>query len=156
MEGRIDNLEAEITIMKTTLEGHLSVIEAQKVHLIDQLNKEFTSCKLQMYEIVQQARQEFGAVRTELQNVYGQTADAVQELAKRIDTLEKKGPSGMKGYLPLKSMVPKEFKDQTNDWRQWQDDILDYLDNVNAGMRGILKLVEMEKRSRGRGLGGAE
>ncbi len=47
----------------------------------------------------------------------------------------------MKGYIP---MVPHAFSDKPEDWRQWQDDVMDLFDNVNPGMKEFMKIVEVE------------
>jgi hypothetical protein len=36
------------------------------------------------------------------------------------------------------------FSDKAEDWRQWHDDVMDYFDNVNPGMKEVPKEVEGE------------
>lgn len=49
------------------------------------------------------------------------------------------GGQGQKGYAPLKAMVPKEYRDHSDDWRSGQDDVMDDFDMVNQGMREFLR-----------------
>ena len=44
-----------------------------------------------------------------------------------------------KGYLPLKDLVPSKLGKEVAGWRRWKEDILDFLDTQQPGMRGFLK-----------------
>ena len=48
-------------------------------------------------------------------------------MGKRIDGIEKTKAGQNKGYIPIKNLIPKEYKDHGDGWRQWQDDLLDFL-----------------------------
>lgn len=81
-----------------------------------------------------------------MKHMHDEISGGFKEMAQRITELGKIKTvgQGQKGYIPLKSMVPKEFKDHSDEWRAWQDDVLDYFDNINLGMREFLKEVEQE------------
>ena len=53
------------------------------------------------------------------------------------------GSSGAaRGFLPLKTMVPKVFGKTDSEWRRWQDDMIEYFDLVQPGMKALLKVLE--------------
>ena len=95
-------------------------------------------------EVVEHAKVEFVKIRSDLQAIYGNAAAAFGEMGKRIDGIEKTKAGQNKGYIPIKNLIPKEYKDHGDGWRQWQDDLLDFLDCSNAGMRSFLKDVEAQ------------
>ena len=41
-------------------------------------------------------------------------------------------------YLPQKSMITKPFSDEAGDWRQWSENVADYLDSIRPGMSQLL------------------
>lgn len=151
MESRMGQVEANIAGLRGDLADHVRELGGQKVTLEDQINTEFAKHKLMMVEIIEGAREEFGDLKTGLTTLYKETEKAIGELNKKVD--EKMGEpddrrcSGgnmNKGYLPMKSMVPKAFTNQEEEWRQWQEDVMDYFDNVNPGMRKFLMEVEAQ------------
>eukprot|EP00973_Karenia_brevis_P037538 5179959-Karenia_brevis.AAC.1 len=55
------------------------------------------------------------------------------------------GKSGQaQGYLPHKTTVPKTLGDKVENWRMWKEDVMDFLDTSNPGMKELLKTVEKE------------
>ena len=46
------------------------------------------------------------------------------------------------GYLPQKSMIPKTFSDKVDEWRQWQEDVEDFMDTLNPGMKALLQEID--------------
>ena len=146
MESRIDALEQEVQVLKYQVSQQVANINAQKQELIDQLNAELTQHKLVMHEIVEGAKTEFTNIQTAVKSLYEDSSKAVIELKDRMENVEKSGgkQGGMKGYLPVKAMLPGTFTDKVEDWRQWQEDVMDYFDNINPGMKEFLKEVEAE------------
>ena len=45
--------------------------------------------------------------------------------------------------------MPKTFSNKEEDWRTWQDDVMDYFDSITPGMRDLLKEVELETEPAG-------
>jgi hypothetical protein len=100
-----------------------------------------------MGEIIEAAKKEFLGLQTSMKTLYGAFGRAVVDIKDRLDNLEKsqgKSGSGMEGHIPMKSLVPGVFMDKAEDWRQLQDDAMDYFDNVNLWMKEFLKEVEAE------------
>lgn len=146
MEARVAQLEGDLSTLKLVVEAQLKDIDKHGVDLIEQLNSELTKHNLMMQEVVEGAKGEFHGIQGSMKGMCDEVSGGIKELVHRISELEKgcsAGP-GQKGYIPLKAMVPKEFTGKSDDWRSWQDDLLDYFDNVTPGMREFLKEVDLE------------
>jgi hypothetical protein len=62
------------------------------------------------------------------------------EVGARTSTLRGRGtehPS--EGYIPPKMLMPKTFSDKPEDWRSWKEDVLDWIDSVNPGVKDVLE-----------------
>ena len=118
-------------------------LDAQKADLLDQLNVEFTKTKMGLMEVVEHAKVEFVKIRSDLQAIHGNAAAAFDEMGKRIDGIENTKAGQNKGYIPIKKLIPKVYKDHGDGW-QWQDVLLDFLDCSNPGIRSFLKDVEAQ------------
>ena len=76
---------------------------------------------------------------------------AFRQVKEKVDELDStsgnKGNSGGKfrGYIPAKALIPKAYEGAEEKWRAWQDDVMDYLDAVQPGMRELLKAVETKE-----------
>ena len=143
IEARISSLEAEFSTIKIQMKSQFKHLDAQKADLLDQLNVEFTKTKMRLTEHV---KVEFVKIRSDLQAIHGNAAAAFDEMGKRIDGIEKTKAGQNKGYFPINNLIPKEYKDHGDGWRQWKDDLLDFLDCSNPGMRSFLKDVSKHRR----------
>ena len=139
MKVRISSLEAEFTI-KIQMKSQFK----EKADLLEQLNVEFTKTKMGLTEVVEHAKVEFVKIRSDLQAIYRNATAAFDEMGKRIDGIEKTKAVQNKRHIPIKNLIPKENKDHGGGWRLWQDDLLDFLDCSNPGMRSFLKDVEAQ------------
>ena len=45
------------------------------------------------------------------------------------------------GYIPQKDLIPKVFSDKTEDWRAWREDVLDWIDASNPGVKDVLEAI---------------
>lgn len=146
MEARVAQLESDISTLKIQVASQLKNIDQQKKDLVDQLNGELVQHKLMMNEIVEGAKSEFKGIQVGMQIMYDEVSGGFKDILQRVMDLEqnRNNGSGQKGYIPRKAMMPKEFSGQGEDWRAWQDDVLDYLDSVTPGMREFLKEAELE------------
>ena len=52
--------------------------------------------------------------------------------------------NGNKGYLQAKNLTPKVFGDKPEEWRMWRDDLEDFMDTINPGMKTFLKSIAEE------------
>ena len=146
METRLSQLEQKLLLVRNDMQDQMRNINAQKVQLVDQFNLEFTKHKLMMVEIIEGAKKEFGDIQRDLQELYQECGRAVMEFKDSLDNVET-NPSNKgctTGCLPSKSLVPGVFTDNLEDWGQWQEDMLDYFDHINPGMKEFFKEVEVE------------
>ena len=150
MEGRMKHVEESLGKLRGDMAEFARTLNEQKANQEDDLNKEFASHKLAMREIIEAARTEFSDIKQSLTNLHTATDAALKEVVQKVNDVENKGGGNSgngwkaKGYIPIKSMVPKTFNNQEDQWRQWQDDVMDYFDSITPGMRKFLKEVELE------------
>ena len=50
-------------------------------------------------------------------------------------------------YLPLKQTVPKAFGSKIDHWLEWKDDIIEYVEAQNPGMKELM--IQIEKLKNG-------
>ena len=148
VQEKITQIEDELIQLRASMNEQAKNLEEQKIAFTDGVNLEFTKHKLAMQEIVDSARKEFEKIQGDVQSLYQETKGAMEVVENRLTTLEKasKGANAggsMKGYIPIKNMVPKVYGEKPDEWRQWQDDVMDYLDSINPGMREMLKDIEI-------------
>ena len=77
MDSRLGQLESVVLGMRNDMADHVRTIEAQKLELVDQLNKEFAQHKTVMSGIIDGARKEFGDLKTGLNKLYHDTEAAL-------------------------------------------------------------------------------
>ena len=151
-EQRLAALERAMAEQAVQIKTYTASIDSEKRELMDQLNAEFDRNRVALVTVVNGAREEFLEIKKNLGDLYGHTADAFHEVRNKVNELEatmvnfKGGTSekNFKGYLPTKNLVPKMFGNIEEEWRKWQDDVMDYMDTQRPGMRAFLKKVEAE------------
>ena len=116
IEARISSLEAEFSTIKIQMKSQFKDLDAQKADLLDQLNVEIIKTWMGLTEVVEHAKVEFVKIRSDLQAIYGNAATAFDEMDKRIDGIEKTKAGQNKGHIPIKNLVPKEYKDHGDGW----------------------------------------
>ena len=151
---RMDRMESAMTALSADITAHKGLIDSEKKALIEQVNKEFDAHKKAITQVINDARGEFANVKDNLGELYGATGQAFADIKGKVDNLEHefrqrhRGSGGTsksgkeKGYLPIKSLVPAVFGEDEGQWRKWQEDVSDYLDTLQPGMRDWLKVVE--------------
>ena len=148
--SRLRQMESTVGQLRGELADYARGLAGQRVEQEDRLDKEFANHKLMMGEIIEGARKEFVDLKSGITNLYTATDNALKVVMKKIEDVEQgigggggadTGDAGWKekGYIPTKSMIPKTYNNQEDQWRQWQEDVTDYFDNVNPGMRKFLK-----------------
>ncbi len=73
----MDNIEAEMVMMKKGMENQIEIIAVQKADLADQLNAELTKHMLMMNEIVEGAKKEFGGIQLTMKVLFDTSQQAV-------------------------------------------------------------------------------
>ena len=51
----------------------------------------------------------------------------------------------MKGFVPIKDSVPEMYEGKLEEWRDWKENMEDYVDTVKGGMKEIMREVEKEE-----------
>ena len=80
---------------------------------------------------------------------------AIKALSGRVDQVEGRVVNGgvspnsgsvpTRGHLPEKSMLPKVFEGNLEEWRNWQDDVSDFLDTRHSGMLRFLDAISKQR-----------
>ena len=139
----------QVTVEMQTYSRDLS---AQKSELMRDLDAEFDSHKLALANVVNAAREEFGKLQSHITGLHAQTAQTFAEVREKVEAMEKdfrqggrdKGPDKSSGFLPIKSMVPPVFGNNEDKWRSWQEDVADYIDSQQNGLKEVLKGAERQ------------
>ena len=45
----------------------------------------------------------------------------------------------------MKNTIPKTLSDKEEEWRQWKEDVMDFLDSQNPGMKEFLEQIAERK-----------
>eukprot|EP00974_Lingulodinium_polyedra_P013783 1336212-Lingulodinium_polyedra.AAC.1 len=147
-EERVRDLEREVAQAQASLGTVAENFNAGKLKFMDGIQVEFTTHKIALEQVVVSAREEFQKMDAAMRDLNGRLAIAMTEIERRLKDLEKSGEGrtgSNRGYLPQKSMIPDIFSDKAEDWRMWQEDVADYLDSVNPGVKELLTDVGKEK-----------
>ena len=122
MEKRIDELEGRLAAIDDELSGVVNQFNDDTQKFKDEMEFHFAQHKLVLREVVEGARKEFEGLRQAIHGLHVETANTVTNLQQRVVHLESNlsGAYTNKGYLPQKSMIPKNFTDKADAWRSWQ------------------------------------
>ena len=127
MEARINELDGRLIAISDKLSGVINQFNDDKRIFKDQTELEFAQHKIVLNEVVEGARKEFEGLRQAIWELHAKTENTVTSIQQRVVQLEN-GASGAyynKGYLPQKSMIPKNFTDKAEEWRIWQEEVAD-------------------------------
>ena len=168
---RMAALEGEVTRIQNDFGTFKAALDLQREFMEDEISKRFVKSNLDLQEelqaasrgfdllkyeifaVVTGAREEFTKTNENLNYVYKNVDVAIGELKSRMVQVEAHGGQGggghqdrtTRGYLPIKNIVPKILDNKLEEWRQWKDDVLDFLDENNKGMRNFLVEVQKEE-----------
>ena len=169
MDARVEALERQATQMNNEFGTFKYSLDRQREFMEDAIGKGFAKSNQDLNEVLQAAskgfdllkdeifivvttaREEFLKTNENLNYLYKNVDIAIAELRSRLDQVEARGPGqggrdqAYKPYLPAKNTVPKNFESKLEDWRQWKDDVLDFFDENNKGMRNFLVEVQKEE-----------
>eukprot|EP00973_Karenia_brevis_P081212 11259935-Karenia_brevis.AAC.1 len=126
--------------------------------MVDDLQKAFAGHTLAMEELGRRNEETAQATRLGLQQIYTdaqaefqnahnllqQAAKQMEEIKARLTVVET-NKQAHSGYLPHKTTVPKVLGEKVETWRNWKEDVTDFLDAANPGMKNMLKAVEKEQ-----------
>ena len=160
------NLRGEFT-------DHVNRLNGEKEVFMDQVQKGFASAstgqdnitseaqkkfreleesaRLKFEQIEESAKLKFQQGDANMVELHGRMEAAIRNMNTRINSMggpnDSEGNKSQKGFIPKKSLAPKPFSDKLEEWRQWQEEIEDYFDTMNPGMRGLLKDINKQKNA---------
>jgi hypothetical protein len=169
-QQRVEALETQVNRIQVDFGTFKAALDQQRVYMEDEIQKGFAEgrndvtsvlqaastgfdiLKKEIGEVVNGARDEFQKNAESVNLLYHNADAAVKELRARLELLEGQGGQGQgqaersqRGYLPTKNTIPKNFDNKLEDWRQWKDDVLDFFDENNKGMRSFLVEIQKEE-----------
>ena len=152
VEDQMKALKAEIAGIQISVAGLKSEMARGTEDFTDKGNLAFAGHQLKLEQVVMEAARKFSEVEQRLSKLHGEAEGAVVELRTRVTVLEEKGRpegkgNGHRGYLPHKNTVPKTFGEKVEEWRQWREDVMDFFDEVNPGMKEFLEAVTAQEET---------
>ena len=121
--ARVAALEAVVQLVETKTDAHAASSQAT--------DAEIAKVKSVVDQVVGGMERRLKAVEESL------AAGALGFLSPRARLPER--PS--EGYIPQKDLMPKFFSDKPEDWRAWREDVLDWIDSVNPGVKDVLEAI---------------
>ena len=149
MGRRIDELEGRLAAINDKLSGAVNHVNDDKQKFKDETEFEFGQHKLVLHEEVEGARKEFEGLRRPIHGLHVETANTVTNLQQRVVHLESNSSRAHnnKGYLPQKSMIPKNFTDKADEWSNWQEEVAKHMDTMTLGMMIVLAEIDQGRTS---------
>ncbi|MDA8582758.1 hypothetical protein N9L68_00965 [bacterium] len=164
-EGRLNSIQeyhhAEIAELKSTLEESQLETETMKVTLEDWRKKldslenrmQLATLNYSEMEIEVAARfvrneelmKEAAELKLSIEENMGGLHEMMTELQGiSMDKSEATGPKKVRGYIPQKNKVPEKFEDKIEKWKSWKEDVTEFFDDQNQGMKIFLEAVGKE------------
>ncbi len=144
LAGQVEAMQVEIAGMNQsigTLRGDQSIglqrfAEATQ-KLSDQTERSIAEIRMGGDTLYEETKRKFEEMSASLHVTFAEVKKKLDELDAKQQTSH--GGEKSRSYLPLKSMVPRRMDHDITKWRAWRDDVLDYLDAVNSGIKEFLK-----------------
>ena len=145
-----NDLQSIVSRLREDLEKLTGVFGAEKQTFMDALQVSHADQQNKLFGVVNDARAEFEQLRAAGADLHEKTASSVNDLYNKVGELQRgagSGGGGRKetGYIPQKMAVPKPFSDKMEDWRMWQEEVEDYMDSINPGVKKLLQAINIEK-----------
>ena len=83
----------------------------------------------------------------DMEEKFRKMEEMLEGMKTRITNTEAKGTDERKciGYINMKNKEPKVFGEKPDDWKKWKDDMGDFLDAHNPGIKKLLKEIAETK-----------
>ncbi len=98
----------------------------------------------------QRHEEKLTVMRTEVEQAFGDVQRKISSM--EADESRGGGAAGhgghgqgdklLKGYLPMKSLIPDKLTDKAEDWRRWRAKLLSYVEIVTPGMKRLLEEIQ--------------
>ena len=147
-QSEFQDLKIMVDKIREDLDKLTSTLNTDKEQFKDVMERIHVGAAVKMDEIVNDATAEFNRIRAAGDALHDKTAMSVADIHEKLAEMRKEQGTGNRkdpGYLPQNNMVPKAFSDKTEEWRIWQEEIEDYMDSVNPGMKALLSEINKEK-----------
>ena len=154
MENRVQTLGREVVNLQTDHREAFGKLEQDKENFMMAINDELAKQNVTIGHVITEAQVQFAEIKAGLQDLFNRTQMAVTNLEAKVTALSEEvkrggGVGGAdrlsgRGYIPQKHMVPEVFTDKIHEWRQWQEDVEDYMDTINPGMKALLQAINRE------------
>ena len=131
--------------MRGDLTDALNKIDKEKEVFTDAVGIKLVEGENKINLVVQDAQKKFAELETGLKELFQQTAAAIHQLEAKVMNMEAQGhgtANHQGSYLPQKNMIPKVFSDKAEEWRQWTEDVADYMDSQCAGLKELLMEID--------------
>jgi len=92
-------------------------------------------------EEMQRAKADFDGLEKGARDTFLEVKQKIEELERR----EGRGDSKMTGFLYTKNLAPKIFNGKPEDWRNWQQDTMEYFDDIVKGIKQVLEAAAKEE-----------
>ena len=150
---RLDALEGETIAAKVDSTNWSVEFGKEKTELLSKIGEEMLKYKSALMSIADVSKKDSDMVRQGMQDLHDKTAAAFQQVQEQVKGFGMTAPRVVgdtgghkyRGYLPTKQMVPKTFDGTEERWRSWQEDVMDYMDTVQPGVKDLLKAIEVTK-----------
>ena len=137
-----NDLKVSVSRLREDLDKLTTVFNAEQLKFLDGLQVICADQENKLHGVVGDARAEFGRLNAAGADLYAKTESSVNDLYTKVNELQRGGGGSGKrdaGYIPQKMAVPKPFSDKLEDWRAWQEEIEDYMDSINSGVKKLLQ-----------------
>ena len=129
--------------------------------IIQSMNQKHTEDQEKVADAIKNMQEAVQMIRTQMLRAEANVSTVNQQwanLVSRVDGIQQRqaqNPTGgnangqghhpRRGYLPEKATIPKTLADKYEEWRQWKEDVEDFLDTRTKGMKVFLQQVANDK-----------
>jgi len=154
MDDIINKADREFNMHKSKLIEH----EGAWVNLSNAAATKFNEMEAAYNTFYGQASESANTLNVKIDNLEKNVGVAMDKLDAKIVNVEQeqaRGNGGRAGnmkdfkgkYIPLKDRKPKLMNDKIEEWRQWREDFMEYVDETNEGMKDFLqKIADLEEK----------
>ena len=159
-EGEKTEMVDRIKDLEASMKNYVAYAEAQKQDFDTKVKEEVLNVKSHIDDLYKKSMEEHEINEGKMQDLYIRTNKSFLDMKTEFDKITIKmgeweawsGPraGGERAekehyYIPTKNLLPDTFKGELNKWKQWKEDVEDYMDTVNKGMKIFLAEVIKEK-----------
>ena len=145
-EDRLGQLEGRLDLLTGRMDAYAIYMEQEKAGFKSLVDTELAQHKIVVNELYNSTKVKFAEDENKVQDLHIKIYEAFQKLEERMKGMGSGEPGERRDkehyYIPTKILVPEAYRGDLSKWKQWKEDIEDYLDTVNKGMKSFLREVE--------------